>query len=60
MDVAMIDLAPERAVLSESQVVGIRGSPAANQAGLLGNCFDVVSVPNPARLWEGQQTDSDL
>ncbi len=49
-------LAPERAVLREPQVVGIRWSSAANQAGLLGNRFDVVSLPNPARLREGQQT----
>ncbi len=40
----------ERPAFREAQVVGIRWSPAANQAGLLGNRIDVVSVPSPARL----------
>jgi len=30
-------LAPERAVLRESQVMGVGGLPAANQASLFGN-----------------------
>jgi hypothetical protein len=44
------DLAPERGMLREPQVMGIRGSSAANQARLLGNRFDVIAVTNPARL----------
>ena len=46
-------LAPERRGLREPQVMGVRGPPAANQARLLGNRFDVIAVkplpPNPAR-----------
>ena len=48
------DLAPERWVLREAQVVSIRGLPAANQAGLLGNCLDVGSVAKAARLRDSQ------
>ena len=44
-------LAPERPGLRKSQVVGVRRLPAANQARLLGNRFDVIPVPNSARLW---------
>ena len=48
------DLAAEGRVLCEPQVMGIRRSPAANQARLLGDVSDVISVPNPARLGEGE------
>jgi hypothetical protein len=43
-------LASERRVLCEPQVVRIRGPTATDQAGLLGNEFDVGFVPKPTRL----------
>ena len=53
-DKLIADLASECPVLCEPQVVGIRGSPAANQARLLGDVSDVISIPNAARLGEGE------
>ena len=49
------DFAPKRAMLRESQVMGVGGLPAANQAGLLGNCFDVIPITNPPLLGQGQR-----
>ncbi len=43
-------LASECAVLRKAHVMGIRGLPAANQAGLFGYRFDVIPVPYTARL----------
>jgi hypothetical protein len=65
MDLAMVSsaqwdgelvthLAAERRVLREAQVMGVRGSAAANQARLLGNEPDVIPVANPARLRQRQ------
>jgi hypothetical protein len=35
-------------------MVGVRRSPAANQARLLGDVSDVISIPNAARFGEGE------
>ena len=43
-------LAPECTVLREAKVMGIRGLPAANQAGSLGYRFDMMTVPYTAGL----------
>jgi len=43
-------LAPEGAVLREAKVMGIRGLPAANQAGSHGYRFDMIPVPRTAGL----------
>ena len=48
------DFAAKGAVLREAKVVGIRGTTAADKAGLLGNEFDVGLVPNSAWLGKGQ------
>ncbi len=48
------DLAAERAVLREAQMMGIRGPAAANQTRLFGDEPDVVPVTKPARLGMGQ------
>jgi hypothetical protein len=48
-------LAPERTMLCEPKMMGIRGTSSANQTGLLGHEFDVGLVPKPSRLWERQQ-----
>ena len=48
------DLAPEGRMLCKSQVMRVRGPPAANQARLLGNRFDMIAVADPPRLWDGQ------
>ena len=48
------DLASESPVLCEAQMMGVRWSPIANQARLLGHVSDVMSVPNAPRLGEGQ------
>ena len=48
------DLAAECPVLCETQVMGVRRPPAADQARLLGHVSDVISVPDPARLGEGE------
>ena len=42
--------APERAMLREPQMMGIRGSAAANQARLFGHVLDVVLVAKAAGL----------
>jgi len=47
------DLAPKRALLRESQVMGVGGLPAANQASLLGNRSDVIAVTNSPLLRQG-------
>src|SRR5271154_2047107 len=49
------DLARQRTVLREAQMMGIRGPAAANQTGLFGHEPDVVPVTNPARFGMGQQ-----
>ena len=41
-------------MLRKPQVMGVRGSSAAEQTSLLGNRFDVVPVTNAARLRQGQ------
>jgi hypothetical protein len=33
-------------------MMGIGGSPTANQAGLLGNRFDMLAIANPTRRWQ--------
>ena len=48
------DFATECPPLREPQMVGIRGLAAADQARLLGHLSDVLSVPNPAGLRQGQ------
>ena len=53
-------LAPKRAALRESQVMGVGGLPAANQASLLSNRFDVIPVTNPPLLRQGQRALIDL
>jgi hypothetical protein len=53
-DELIADLAPERGVLREPQVTGVRWSSTANQAGLLGNRFDVIAITNPPRLRQRQ------
>src|SRR6516165_12003997 len=42
-------LTTQRAVLHKAQVMGIRGSAGANQAGLSGHMSNVLSVANPTR-----------
>src|ERR1700730_2267021 len=44
------DLVAERPALCEAQMVSIRRSAIANQAGLLGYIPDVIPIANPARL----------
>ena len=46
------DLAAKCQRLGKAQMMSIRGTPAADQARLLGNRFDVIPVANPA--WRGQ------
>jgi hypothetical protein len=43
------DLPPERSTLSETQMMGIRGLPTANEAWLLCHISDVVAISDPAR-----------
>ena len=43
-------LAPERRMLREPKVMGVRGPAPTNQTGLFGHEFDVVLVPKPTRL----------
>ena len=45
------DLAPERAVLREPQMMGICGPTATNQTRLFGDELDVVLVTKATRLW---------
>ena len=49
------DLTAECTALRKSQVVGIRRSATANETRVLGNRFDVIAVPNPAWLRQGQR-----
>ena len=49
------DLAAQGASLGKSQVVGVRRLTPANETGVFGDRSDVVPVPNPAQLWQGQQ-----
>ena len=49
------DLAAERPALGKSQVMGVRGLSAANQARVLGDRPDVIPVADPARLRQGQR-----
>jgi len=53
-------LAAEGTQLAEAQVVGIRGSPAADQAGLFDDVPDVVAVTDAPRLGERQNAFVDL
>jgi hypothetical protein len=53
-------LAPKGAVLRESQVMGVGGLPATNQASLLSNRFDVIPVTNPPLFRQGQRALIDL
>ena len=48
------DFAAECSGLGEAQMMGVGRLPAADQARLLGNVSDVISVPNAARLGEGE------
>jgi hypothetical protein len=45
-------LTAKRPWLCKSQMMGIGGSPTANQARLLGNRFDMLAIANPARRWQ--------
>ena len=54
------DLATKRAVLRESQVMGVGGLPAANQASLFGNRSDMIPVTNSPLLRQGQRALIDL
>ena len=47
-------LAPERTILGEAQMMGIRRPASANQTGLLGYKSDVLLVAKAARLGMGQ------
>ena len=49
------DLAAECPALGEAQMVGIRRDAAADQARVLGHLSDVLPVPNPAGLRQGQR-----
>ena len=44
------DLSSHRARLSETQMVGVGGTPPANQTGLRGNELEVRFIAMPARL----------
>ena len=48
------NFAPECPVLRETQVMGVGRSPAANQARLLGDVSDVISISNAARFGESE------
>lgn len=48
------DFASEGRVLRKPQVMGVARPPAANQARLLSNRFDVIAVADPTRLGDGQ------
>ena len=48
------DLAPQRAALGKSQMVGIGGLSTTNQARMLGDRSDVIPVTNAARLRQRQ------
>jgi len=47
-------LATKRAVLRKSQVMGVGGLPATNQASLLSNRSDVIPVTNSPLLRQSQ------
>ncbi len=47
-------LTTQRAALHKAQVMGIRGSAGANQAGLSGHMSNVLAVANPTRLGQCQ------
>jgi hypothetical protein len=47
--------APQSPALGKAQVVGVRGLPAADQAGPLSDRPDVLPVAHPAWLRPGQQ-----
>jgi hypothetical protein len=49
------DFPPQSPALREAQMVRILRAPTANQTRLLGDIPNVVSVSNPARLWQGQR-----
>ena len=48
------DPSPKRATLCEAEMMGIGGLSTANQARVLGDEFDVISIANPARFRQGQ------
>jgi hypothetical protein len=54
------DFTTERAWLRESEVVGIRWLPAANQARAFGNPFEMHFISEPAGFWEGEHAFVDL
>jgi hypothetical protein len=54
------NLSPECSGLRKSEMVGIRGSPAADQTRVLGDGFDVRPVANPPRLRQCQYALIDL
>ena len=47
------------AALYKSKVVGIGWPSPANNTGLLGDEFDVLSIADPARLRQGERTFVD-
>jgi hypothetical protein len=49
-------LAAERWTLRKAHMMGVRWSSSADQAGLLRNEADVVTVSDPPRLGEGKHT----
>ena len=48
------DLSSHRPALSKAKVVGVRRASSTDQAGLLGNCTNVVAVANSTGLWHCQ------
>ena len=44
------DLPPKRPALCEAQMMSVRRPPAANQASLFGNIFDVTPIAKPRKL----------
>jgi hypothetical protein len=53
-------LATKRAVLRKSQMMGIGGLPATNQASLSDNRSDMIPVTNSPLLRQGQRALIDL
>ena len=48
------DLAAECLALGESEMMGIRRPPAADQAGMLGDKSDMIPVRDPTGFWHRQ------
>ena len=48
------DLAPERPVLGETQMMRVRRAATADEARLLGNMADMLAIADASRLWMGE------